>query len=95
MNFNGLVEHGGLLQQLYPAPDPASFIMFKYLKELKDLKEQYSYKRLEEEPCDSWMQCHRCGEEKKKKEEEKQEEEKKEEEKKSSKDAYANVYGKQ
>ena len=62
--------------------------MFNYLKELKDIKEQYSYNRLEEEPfC---MQCTRCGEEGKKKEEET-----KEEEDKSRKDAYAEVYGKQ
>ena len=60
--------------------------MFNYLKELKDLKDQFGYKRLEEEPC---------GEEEKKKEEKKKEDEKKEEEKKSKKDSYHEVYGKQ
>ena len=79
-----------LLQQRYPFP---TIIMFNYLKELKDIKEQYSYKRLEEEPC--CMQCTRCGEEGKKKEDETKYEERKEEEKKSRKDAYAEVYGKQ
>ena len=90
MNSNGLGEHGGHSQQWYPAPAPApaTFIMFNYLKELKNLKEQYGYKRLEEEPCDSCMQCARCGEEEKKKEKEK-----KEEENKSSNDTYADVYG--
>jgi hypothetical protein len=47
-----------LLQQRYPFP---TIIMFNYLKELKDIKEQYSYKLLEEEPC--CVQCTRCGEE--------------------------------
>ena len=83
MNSNGLGEHGGLLQQWYP--DPATFIMFNFLKDMKD---QYGYKRLEEEKCNSFMQCARCGEEEKKKEKEK-----KEEENKSSNDTYADVYG--
>jgi hypothetical protein len=58
--------------------------MFSALKEALQARSQYSYKRLEEEPCDE-------EDERKKKEEKKKEEEKKEEEKK---DAYANVYNK-
>ena len=57
--------------------------MFSALKEALQARSQYSYKRLEEEPCDE--------EDERKKEEEKKEEKKKEEEKK---DAYANVYNK-
>ena len=55
--------------------------MFSAFKEALQARSQYSYKRLEEEPCDE--------EDERKKEEEKKEEKKKEEEKK---DAYANVY---
>ena len=57
--------------------------MFSALKEALQARSQYSYKRLEEEPCDE--------EDERKKEEEKKEEKKKEEEKK---DAYTNVYNK-
>ena len=53
--------------------------MFSALKEALQARSQYSYKRLEEEPCDE--EDERKKEEKKKKEEEK-------------KDAYANVYNK-
>ena len=62
--------------------------MFSALKEALQARSQYSYKRLEEEPCDE--------EDERKKEEEKKEEKKKEEEKKEEekKDAYANVYNK-
>ena len=62
--------------------------MFSALKEVLQARSQYSYKRLEEEPCDE--------EDERKKEEEKKEEKKKEEEKKEEekKDAYANVYNK-
>jgi hypothetical protein len=57
--------------------------MFSAFKEALQARSQYSYKRLEEEPCDE--------EDERKKEEEKKEEKKKEEEKK---DAYKEVYGK-
>ena len=57
--------------------------MFSAFKEALQARSQYSYKRLEEEPCDE--------EDKRKKEEEKKEGKKKEEEKK---DAYKEVYGK-
>ena len=62
--------------------------MFSAFKEALQARSQYSYKRLEEEPCDE--------EDERKKEEEKKEEKKKEEEKKEEekKDAYANVYNK-
>ena len=60
--------------------------MFSALKEALQARSQYSYKRLEEEPCD--------GEDERKKEEEKKEEKKKEEEKKALLDGYAGVYGK-
>ena len=51
--------------------------MFSALKEALEARSQYSYKRLEEEPCDE--------EDERKKEEEKKEEKKK--------DAYKEVYG--
>jgi hypothetical protein len=79
-----------LLQQRYPFP---TIIMFTYLKELKDIKEQYSYKLVEEETCS--VQCTRCGEEGKEKEDETKVEDRKEEEKKSREDAYTEVHGKQ
>jgi hypothetical protein len=60
--------------------------MFSALKEALQARSQYSYKRLEEEPCDE--------EDERKKEEEKKEEKKKEEEKKALLDGYAGVYGK-
>ena len=62
--------------------------MFSAFKEALQARSQYSYKRLEEEPCDE--------EDERKKEEEKKEEKKKQEEKKEEekKDAYANVYNK-
>ena len=60
--------------------------MFSALKEALQAQSQYSYKRLEEEPCDE--------EDERKKEEEKKEEKKKEEEKKALLDGYAGVYGK-
>ena len=60
--------------------------MFSALKEALEARSQYSYKRLEEEPCDE--------EDERKKEEEKKEEKKKEEEKKALLDGYAGVYGK-
>ena len=62
--------------------------MFSALKGALEARSQYSYKRLEEEPCE---EDERKKEDKRKKEDEK-EEKKKEEEKK---DAYANVYEKQ
>jgi hypothetical protein len=60
--------------------------MFSAFKEALQARSQYSYKRLEEEPCDE--------EDERKKEEEKKEEKKKEEEKKALLDGYAGVYGK-
>ena len=60
--------------------------MFSALKEALQARSQYSYKRLEEEPCDE--------EDERKKEEEKKEEKKKDEEKKALLDGYAGVYGK-
>jgi hypothetical protein len=60
--------------------------MFSAVKEALEARIQYSYKRLEEEPCDE--------EDERKKEEEKKEEKKKEEEKKALLDGYAGVYGK-
>ena len=71
---NSCILH--LLQHRYTAP---TIIMFNYLKELKEVRKQFAYKRLEEEP--------ECADEGKKKEEEKVEEEKK------SGNAYADVYG--
>ena len=78
-----------VLQHRYPAP---TIIMFNYLKELNEVRKQFVYKRLEEEP--DCMQCTRCRDNKKKKEQKKKEDEKKEEKKKSGMDAYAEVYGK-
>ena len=60
--------------------------MFSAFKEALQARSQYSYKRLEEEPCDE--------EDERKKEEEKKEEKKKEEEKKALLDGYAGVYEK-
>jgi hypothetical protein len=60
--------------------------MFSAFKEALQARNQYSYKRLEEEPCDE--------EDERKKEEEKKEEKKKEEEKKALLDGYAGVYEK-
>ena len=60
--------------------------MFSAFKEALQARSQYSYKRLEEEPCDE--------EDERKKEEEKKEEKKKQEEKKALLDGYAGVYGK-
>ena len=47
-----------LFQHRYPAP---TIIMFNYLKELNEVRKQFVYKRLEEEP--DCMQCTRCREE--------------------------------